>query len=140
MINQIINNNISFISNVRFLLRGYWSGYDDNLYLVSTDHPDEELDAKKTEHTAAFLAGLCAFDFSEWTKYRVPCFVDPWQSPCWVLEISFSNGLPPLCFSGVESFPKNFQYFLPLVGAGEEDDCYFDDYDEDVEIGDDANV
>ena len=125
MTNQIIRDNILSISNIRFVLRGYWSGYDDTTYLVYSDDP---CDTSTAECRSTFIADFCAFDFSQWYNCQVPYLVDPRCSPYWALEISFSNGLAPLCFSSKDDYPSNFRSFLDLVYASEEDDPYYDYY------------
>ena len=118
------DNNIPFISQVKFCIGGYWNGYETKTYTIDGDKvriyiehslihtpsniPDEKLLRLDKED---FLSSLEELHIGEWRRHYDSDILDGTQ---WNLDIYFSNGHKPVKFYGNNAYPYNFNRLLDL--------------------------
>lgn len=134
-------DNIDYISKVRFEYGGYFGGYEFYTVTVDEDHIHFDLEHSLYEKPTNlpdttdypmskddFLDGLRELYIGEWRpNYRTERFgyvvLDGTQ---WSLQIEYSNGVKPISYYGSNSYPYNFDKLKALFGIdddidGEED-------------------
>lgn len=134
---QIFQDNIEYISKVRFEIGGFFSGYrtytitiDDKHIHYDTQHslmlkPDNLTDTMDYPmERQNFLDGIRELYIGEWRHNYCPerfgyTVLDGTQ---WNLEIEYSNGTKKLTYGGSNSYPYNFVKLKELFGIEEDMD------------------
>lgn len=134
--------NIDYISRVRFEYGGFFDGYEFYTITVDEDHIHFDLEHSIYEKPTNlpdtidypiskndFLDGLRELYIGEWRhNYRTERFgyvvLDGTQ---WSLQIEYNNGTKPISYYGSNSYPYNFDKLKVLFGI----DANIDD-EEDV--------
>lgn len=117
-------NNIEFISKIRFSVGGFFNGNHIYTYTINGDKVDWDLggfsfvDFKlpecRPETKQELLDAFREFHIGEWKhKYVDPDVLDGTQ---WELRIEYSNGRRPAEYYGSNAFPFNFDEFAEFMG------------------------
>lgn len=128
------DNNIEFISKIRFDIGGFFTGNQIYTYTVEGDKVewnlggfsfvDLKLPEYRQETRQELLDAFREFHIGEWEhKYVDPDVLDGTQ---WELRIEYSNGRKPAEYYGSNAFPFNFDEFSEFMG----DVPYSEDEDE----------
>ncbi|MBQ1173269.1 MAG: hypothetical protein IIX48_11820 [Lachnospiraceae bacterium] len=118
------DNNIEFISKIRFDIGGFFNGNQIFTYSISGDKVTWDrggfsfVDFKLPEYTPQtkkeLLDAFREFHIGEWKhKYVDPYVLDGTQ---WGLEIEYSNGRKTAKYYGSNAFPFNFDEFSEFMG------------------------
>ena len=118
------DNNIEFISKIRFDIGGFFNGNQIFTYSISGDKVTwgrggfSFVDFKLPEYTPQtkkeLLDAFREFHIGEWKhKYVDPYVLDGTQ---WGLEIEYSNGRKTAKYYGSNAFPFNFDEFSEFMG------------------------
>lgn len=128
-------DNIDYISKVRFEYGGYFGGYEVYTVTVDEDHIHFDLEHSLYEKPTNlpdttdypmskddFLDGLRELYIGEWRpNYRTERFgyvvLDGTQ---WSLHIEYSNGIKPISYYGSNSYPYNFDKLKTLFGIDDD--------------------
>ena len=130
------DNNIEFISKIRFDIGGFFNGNQIFTYTISGDKVTWDrggfsfVDFKLPEYTPEtkqeLLDAFRDLHIGEWKhKYVDPYVLDGTQ---WGLEIEYSNGRKTAKYYGSNAYPFNFNEFSEFMG-----DMPFSDEDEEDE-------
>lgn len=130
------DNNIEFISKIRFDIGGFFTGNQIFTYTISGDKVTWDrggfsfVDFKLPDYTPEtkqeLLDAFRDLHIGEWKhKYVDPYVLDGTQ---WGLEIEYSNGRKTAKYYGSNAYPFNFDEFSEFMG-----DIPFSDEDEDDE-------
>lgn len=118
------DNNIEFISKIRFDIGGFFTGNQIYTYTISGDKVDWNLGGfsfvdfrlpeYRPESKRELLDAFREFHIGEWKhKYVDPNVLDGTQ---WELVIEYSNGRKPAKYYGSNAFPFNFDEFSEFMG------------------------
>ena len=128
------DNNIEFISRIRFSVGGFFTGNRIYTYTISGDKVDWNLggfsfvDFKPPEYRPEskqeLLDAFREFHIGEWKHKYVDWNV--FDGTQWELTIEYSNGRKPAKYYGSNAFPFSFDEFSEFMG----DIPYTDDEEE----------
>ena len=127
------DNNIEFISKIRFDIGGFFTGNQIYTYTISGDKVDWniggfsfvdfELPDHRPETKQELLDTFREFHIGEWKhNYVDPNVLDGTQ---WELVIEYSNGKKPAKYYGSNAYPFSFDEFSEFMG-----DIPYSDYEE----------
>lgn len=132
---KLFQDNIDYISKVRFEYGGYFGGYEFYTIIVDETHIHFDLEHSLYEKPTNlpvttdfpmskddFLDGLRELYIGEWRhSYRTKRFgyvvLDGTQ---WSLQFEYKNGIKPISYYGSNSYPYNFDKFKVLLGIDED--------------------
>lgn len=118
------DNNIEFISKIRFDIGGFFTGNQIYTYTISGDKVDWniggfslvdfELPKYRPETKQELLDTFREFHIGEWKhNYVDPNVLDGTQ---WELVIEYSNGKKPAKYYGSNAYPFSFDEFSEFMG------------------------